>query len=158
LGYGIQLREKQKLKRYYGMSEKQFRLFFKRAERKKGITGENLLSLLERRLDNVLFLTGFAYSRMHARQLITHGHFRINRIQANVPSMLVNPEDVISFREKSSQDEELIALVEASRNKEVPSWLEKDSENMQIRVVSQPTREDIPIPVEEHLIVELYSK
>jgi small subunit ribosomal protein S4 len=158
LGYGIQLREKQKLKRYYGMSEKQFRLFFKRAERKRGITGENLLSLLERRLDNVLFLTGFAYSRMHARQLITHGHFRINLNKVNVPSMLVNPEDVISFRKKSAQDEELIALVEASKNKEVPAWLEKDSENMQIRVVSHPTREDIPIPVEEHLIVELYSK
>ncbi len=158
LGYGIQLREKQKLKRYYGMSEKQFRIFFKRAERKRGITGENLLSLLERRLDNVLFLTGFAYSRMHARQLITHGHFRINRNKVNVPSMLVNPEDIISFRDQSARDEELIALVEASRNKEVPSWLEKDSEGMQIRVVSHPRREDIPIPVEEHLIVELYSK
>lgn len=158
LGYGIQLREKQKIKRYYGMSEKQFRLFFKRAEQKRGITGETLLFMLERRLDNVVFLSGFAHSRMHARQLITHGHFRINGRKVDIPSMLVGKEDVLTFRNKSAQNPELSALVEASHNKEVPPWLEVDSDNKQVRVVSFPTREDIPIPVEEHLIVELYSK
>ena len=158
LGYGIQLREKQKLNRYYAMSESQFRLFFKRAEGRKGITGETLLSMLERRLDNVVFLVGFSHSRMHARQLITHGHIRVNNRKVDVPSMLVGKEDIISFREKSSRHEELSALVEANKNKEVPPWLEVDSENKQVRVVSFPTREDIPIPVEEHLVVELYSK
>lgn len=107
LGYGIQLREKQKLKRYYGMSEKQFRLFFQKAEKKKGITGETLLSMLERRLDNVVFLSGFSHSRDHARQLITHGHFRINGRKASIPSMLVNKEVVLSFRERSKKNEEL---------------------------------------------------
>ena len=158
LGYGIQLREKQKLKRYYGMSEQQFRLFFKRAERKKGVTGENLLSLLERRLDNVIFLIGFAHSRMHARQLITHGHFRINEKKVSVPSMLVNKEDVISFRDKSNQHEELKAIVESHKNKEVPSWLEVDYETQNVRILSFPTREDVAFPIEEHLVVELYSR
>jgi len=158
LGYGIQLREKQKLKRYYSMSESQFRLFFKRAESRKGITGENLLSMLERRLDNVVFLVGFSHSRMHSRQLITHGHIRVNGRKVDVPSMLVGKEDIIAFREKSAKHDELSALVEANKNKEVPPWLEVDSDNKQVRVVSYPTREDIPIPVEEHLVVELYSK
>lgn len=157
-GYGIQLREKQKLKRYYSMSESQFRLFFKRAESRKGITGEILLSMLERRLDNVVFLVGFSHSRMHARQLITHGHIRVNGRKLDVPSMLVGKEDIVSFREKSAKHEELSALVAANKKKEVPPWLEVDSDNKQVRVVSFPTREDIPIPVEEHLVVELYSK
>ncbi|NOR15658.1 MAG: 30S ribosomal protein S4 [Candidatus Aminicenantes bacterium] len=158
LGYGIQLREKQKLKRYYGMSEKQFRLFFKRAERKKGITGENLLAMLERRLDNVVYLVGFAHSRTHARQLITHGHFRINDHKVNIPSLLVEKEDLLSLQDKSTEHEELDAIVEAYKNKEVPPWLEVDSENQKVRVVSYPQREDVPLPIEEHLIVELYSK
>jgi small subunit ribosomal protein S4 len=158
LGYGIQLREKQKLKRYYGMSEKQFRLFFKRAERKKGITGENLLFMLERRLDNVVYLVGFAHSRIHARQLISHGHFRINDHKVNIPSLLVEKEDLLTFQEKSAEHEELDAIVESQKNKEVPPWLEVDSENKKVRVVSYPKREDVPLPIEEHLIVELYSK
>ena len=158
LGYGIQLREKQKLKRYYSMSERQFRLFFQRAERKRGITGENLLTMLERRLDNVVFVAGFSHSRSHARQLINHGHFRLNGRKANISSLLVNKGDLIFFREKSAGDEELKAVVEFNKNKTVPGWLEVNREKMEIKVLSFPTREDVTIPVEEHLIVELYSK
>jgi len=158
LGYGIQLREKQKLKRYYCMSEKQFRLFFKRAVQKRGITGENLLIMLERRLDNVVFLIGFSHSRAHARQLITHGHFRINGRKASIPSMLVNKGDVLSFRDKSKKHEELKAIVEFNKNKTVPGWLEVDRKKVETNILSFPTREDVTFPVEEHLVVELYSK
>ncbi|MBU1185283.1 MAG: 30S ribosomal protein S4 [Acidobacteria bacterium] len=158
LGYGIQLREKQKIKRYYGMSEKQFRLFFVRADRKKGITGENLLSMLERRLDNVIFLIGFGHSRGHARQLITHGHFAINGRKATIPSMLVGKGDVISFREKAKENEDFKAIVKESQGKQVPGWIQVDSAALQAKILTFPTRQDIPIPVEEHLVVELYSK
>jgi len=158
LGYGIQLREKQKLKRYYSMSEKQFRLFFKRAVQKRGITGENLLIMLERRLDNVVFLIGFSHSRAHARQLITHGHFRINGRKASIPSMLVNKGDVLSFRDKSKKHEELKAIVEFNKNKTVPGWLEVDRKKVETNILSFPTREDVTFPVEEHLVVALYSK
>ena len=158
LGYGIQLREKQKLKRYYSMSERQFRLFFQRAERKKGITGENLLQMLERRLDNVVFLSGISHSRAHARQLITHGHYRINDRKVNVPSQLVNKGDIISFRDKSKKHEELKAIVDFHKGKAVPSWLEVDRDKMEVMVRALPEREEIPIPVEEHQVVELYSK
>jgi small subunit ribosomal protein S4 len=158
LGYGIQLREKQKLKRYYGMSENQFKLFFKRAERKRGVTGENLLSMLERRLDNVIPLIGFAHSKAHARQLITHGHFRKNGRKATIPSMLVDKNDVISIHERSSENEDLNAVIEANKNKEIPSWLDVNFEEKTATVVSFPKREDITIPVEERLVVELYSK
>lgn len=158
LGYGIQLREKQKLKRYYCMPEKQFRLYFRRAEKRRGITGENLLQMLERRLDNVIFLSGFAHSRAHARQLITHGHFRINEKKVSVPSQLVDVGDVISFREKSKKDEELKAIVDYHKGKSVPGWMEVERENMELKILAFPQRDEIPIPVEEHLIVELYSK
>lgn len=158
LGYGIQLREKQKLKRYYGMSERQFRLFFRRAERKRGITGENLLTMLERRLDNVVFVSGFSHSRDHARQLITHGHFRINDRKVNVPSILVDKGDVVSLKEKSTNKEEMKAIVEFHKNKAIPGWLEIDREKMEIKALTSPTREDVTLPVEEHLVVELYSK
>jgi len=158
LGYGIQLREKQKLKRFYGMSEKQFKLFFQRAERKRGVTGEILLSLLERRLDNVVYLTGFSHSRFHARQLITHGHFSINGKKVTAPSMLVNKGDVLAFRERSAGLDEYKAIVDFSKNKTVPGWLEVDRENMAVKVLSFPTREDVTIPIEEHLVVELYSR
>jgi len=158
LGYGIQLREKQKLKRYYSMSERQFRLFFQRAERKSGITGEILLQMLERRMDNIIFLSGFSHSRAHARQLISHGHFRVKGNKVNVPSQLVNKGDIVSFRDKSKTHEELKALVENNKGKTVPGWLEVDRDKMEIKIVSFPTREEIPIPVEEHLVVELYSK
>ena len=158
LGYGIQLREKQKLKRYYGMSEKQFLLFFKRAERKRGVTGEILLSMLERRLDNVVFLIGFAHSRANARKMITHGHFQLNGRKVTAPSLLVDKEDVLTFDETSIKKEDFKALVESNKTKTIPGWLEVDFDNIEARVVSFPTREDIAIPVEEHLVVELYSK
>ncbi|MBN2245718.1 MAG: 30S ribosomal protein S4 [Candidatus Aminicenantes bacterium] len=158
LGYGIQLREKQKLKRYYGMSERQFLLFFKRAERKKGITGEILLNMLERRLDNVVFLIGFSLSRANARKMITHGHFWLNGRKVTAPSLLVEKEDVLTFNETSIKKEDFKALVESNRTKTIPGWLDVDFDNITARVVSLPTREDIAIPVEEHLVVELYSK
>ena len=158
MGYGLQLREKQKLKRYYGMSERQFRLFFHRSERKRGITGENLLAMLERRLDNVVFITGLSHSRDHARQLINHGHFRVNEWKVNIPSFLVNKGDVISFRDKSAKHEELKAIVESNKNKMVPGWIEVNPEKMQAKILDFPSREDITFPVEEHMIVELYSK
>ncbi len=158
LGYGIQLREKQRLKRYYGMTERQFRIFFQRAERKRGITGENLLTMLERRLDNVVFLIGFSHSKAHARQLITHGHYQVNDRKVNIPSFVVDKGDVVSFREKSTKNEELKALVESNKNKTVPGWIEVDVEKMEAKILSFPTREDITLPVEEHLVVELFSK
>lgn len=158
LGYGIQLREKQKLKRFYGMSEKQFKLFFARAERKKGITGETLLSMLERRLDNVVYLVGFAHSRFHARQLIVHGHFQIKGRKVSAPSFTVQKGDVLSFRESSISHDEFKAIVESHKNKAVPSWLEVDRGNGEVHVLSFPGREDVSIPIEEHLVVELYSR
>jgi small subunit ribosomal protein S4 len=158
LGYAIQLREKQKLKRYYGMSEEQFRFFFKRAERQKGVTGENLLSMLERRLDNAVFLCGFSLSRTHARQLIGHGHFRLNEHKADIASALVKPGDVIAFRPRSAKSEDIQAVVASNRSKTVPGWLEVDWEHLKARVLALPTRADVTLPVEEHLVVELYSK
>jgi len=158
LGYAIQLREKQKLKRFYGMSEEQFHFFFERAERQKGITGENLLSMLERRLDNVVFLLGFSLSRGHARQLIGHGHFRLNDHKSDVASALVKPGDVVAFRPRSAKSEDIRAVVASNRSKTVPGWLEVDWENLKGRVLALPTRQDVTLPVEEHLVVELYSK
>jgi small subunit ribosomal protein S4 len=140
------------------MSEKQFHLFFQRAEKKRGVTGEILLAMLERRLDNVVYLSGFAHSRFHARQLICHGHFRLNGHHANIPSMVLNKGDVLAYREKSKNHDELSALVESNANKSVPGWLDVDSENKEIKILSFPAREDIPIDIEEHLVVELYSK
>ena len=158
LGYAIQLREKQKLKRFYGMSEEQFRFFFRRAERQKGVTGENLLSMLERRLDNAVFLMGFSHSRGHARQLIGHGHFRVNGRRVNIPSALVKPGDVVEFKARTAKDETMKALVASNRSKSLPGWLEVDAGNMKGRVLALPKRQDVTIPVEEHLVVELYSK
>jgi small subunit ribosomal protein S4 len=158
LGYAIQLREKQKLKRFYGMSEEQFHFFFERAERQKGVTGENLLSMLERRLDNVVFLLGFSLSRAHARQLIGHGHFRLNDHKSDIASALVKPGDVVAFRPRSAKSEDIKAVVASNRSKTVPGWLEVDWEAMKGRVLALPTRQDVTLPVEEHLVVELYSK
>jgi len=158
LGYGLQLREKQKLKRYYGMTERQFRLFFHRAERMKGITGENLLIMLERRLDNVIYLAGFALSRSHARQLVSQGHFLINGHKVDVPSYLVKVGETIEFKPRSAKNENLRAIIAASRNKTLPSWLEVDWDEARIKVLALPTRQDVTLPVEEHLVVELYSK
>lgn len=158
LGYAIQLREKQKLKRYYGMSEEQFRFFFKKAEKQRGVTGDNLLSMLERRLDNVVFVAGFSLSRAQARQLIGHGHFYVNGRKVGVPSFLVKAGDVITFKERTGRNENMQAVVAANKGKQVPGWLESDWDGLKIRVLSLPTRQDVTVPVEEHLIVELYSK
>jgi small subunit ribosomal protein S4 len=158
LGYAVQLREKQKLKRYYAMSEGQFKLFFLRAERQKGVTGENLLTMLERRLDNVVFLMGFSRSRAQSRQLVTHGHFQVNGHKVTIPSYLVDEGDAISFKERSSKNEETKTAVSMNKNKTLPGWLDVDWENLQGRVLALPTRADIQLPVEEHLVVELYSK
>jgi len=158
LGYGIQLREKQKLKRYYGMTERQFRLFFKRAERKKGITGENLLTMLERRLDNVIYIIGFARSRSQGRQLITHGHFRVNEKKVTIPSFIVGQGDSIDIRPRSAQYEGFKQLISQNRKKTVPSWIAVDWEAMSAKIAALPTRQEITLPIEEHYIVELYSK
>ncbi len=158
LGYAVQLREKQKLKRYYGMSERQFKLFFLRAERQKGVTGENLLTMLERRLDNAVFLMGFSRSRAQGRLLVTHGHFLINDRKVTVPSYLVEEGDVISFKERSAKNEDIKTIFSLSKNKTLPSWLEVDWAGPEGRVLSLPTRADVQLPVEEHLVVELYSK
>jgi small subunit ribosomal protein S4 len=158
LGYAIQLREKQKLKRYYGMTEKQFRLFFERAERRKGVTGENLLSMLERRLDNVVTVMGFARSRVHARQLIGHGHFLVNDHKVSIPSYEVDAGDVIRFRPRSVSTAAVKDLLESLQSKTVPSWIEVDRAEARGRIKSLPTRADVTLPVEEHLVVELYSK
>jgi small subunit ribosomal protein S4 len=140
------------------MSEEQFHFFFERAERQKGVTGENLLTMLERRLDNVVTLMGFALSRGHARQLIGHGHFRMNDHKSDIASALVKPGDVIAFRPRSAKSEDIQAVVASNRSKNVPGWLEVDWENLKGRVLALPTRQDVTIPVEEHLVVELYSK
>ncbi len=158
LGYAVQLREKQKLKRYYGMSERQFKLFFLRAERQKGVTGENLLSMLERRLDNAVFLMGFSRSRAQARLLVTHGHFLVNDRKVSIPSYLVAEGDVVSFRERSTKSEHVQAIVAANKNKTLPSWLQVDWAGLKGRILSLPTRADVQLPFEEHLVVELYSK
>lgn len=156
--YGLQLREKQKAKRYYGLLESQFKGYFELASKRPGQTGENLLSLLESRLDNVVYRLGFAMSRAEARQLVGHGHFMVNGKKVNIPSFLVKPGMVISVREKSRNLEKLKANVEANTFRKPPKWLDYDAANMVARVVGVPAKEDIDLPIEEHLIVELYSK
>ena len=155
--YGIQLREKQKVKRIYGVLETQFRNTIEKAENMKGITGENLLVLLERRLDNVVYRMGLAASRKEARQLVRHGHFNINGHKANIPSMLVNVGDVIIVKETSKNSTKVKSLVE-NYTRLVPNWLNMDLEKLTAKVVALPTRVDIDIEIAEHLIVELYSK
>jgi small subunit ribosomal protein S4 len=158
LGYPVQLREKQKVKRIYGVLERQFRSYFKEAERRKGITGENLLVMLERRLDNVVFSLGFASSRAQARQLVRHGHIRVDDRKTTIASYQVRQGQAISVREKSRKNEFIRASVESARGRGIPSWLELDVENFGGNVLALPTREDIKLPVEEQLIVELYSR
>jgi len=158
LGYGIQLREKQKLKRFYGVLEGQFRLTFEAAERMRGITGENLLSLLERRLDNVVHRLGFSGSRAQARQLVRHGHVRVNGKKVNVPSYVVVAGAVISVKEKSKTNQLIAGAVETAKGRGVPAWLELNASEFQGKVVALPKREDVALQVNEKLIVELYSK
>ncbi|MDF2548772.1 MAG: ribosomal protein [Anaerosolibacter sp.] len=154
--YGLQLREKQKAKRFYGMLETQFRQLFERAEKMPGITGENLLRLLETRLDNAVYRMGFASSRKEARQLVRHGHFTVNGHKVDIPSFMVSVGDVIKVKEKSMSSVKFKEKAEAAAN--VPNWVQVNFENLEGKVVSLPTREDIDIPIAEHLIVELYSR
>ncbi|MBQ3521021.1 MAG: 30S ribosomal protein S4 [Firmicutes bacterium] len=154
--YGLQLREKQKAKRFYGLQETQFRNLFDKAARKSGITGENLLILLETRLDNVVFRLGFASSRKEARQLVNHGHFQVNGKKVNIPSYTVKPGDVIKVKEKSTNSPKFKEVKEMSIT--VPSWVAVDVEKLEGKILSVPTRSEIDTPVAEHLIVELYSK
>lgn len=154
--YGLQLREKQKAKRFYGVPETQFRNTFEKAENKKGQTGENLMIALETRLDNVVFRLGFAASRKEARQLVTHGHFTVNGKKANIPSMEVKAGDVIKVKEKSQSSPKFKEIKEMSIT--VPSWMTVDVDKLEGKVVAMPRREDIDTPIAEHLIVELYSK
>lgn len=156
--YGVQLREKQKAKRFYGLLESQFRKYFEMASRKKGITGELLLQILETRLDNVVYRMGFATTRAEARQLVTHGHFEVNGKRVNIPSYLVKVNDTISVCEKSRKSVRFKEILDVTGSKVVPKWLEVDQENLTGKVVALPTREDIDLQVQEHLIVELYSK
>ena len=158
LGYGIQLREKQKVKRIYGLLESQFRLAFARAERRKGITGANLLEELERRLDNVVYALGFAASRAQARQLVLHGHVAVNAKKVSIPSFRVGKGQVVSIKERSRANEQIKASVETARARGVPAWLDLTPESFSGRVVELPKREDIKLPIQEQLIVELYSK
>jgi small subunit ribosomal protein S4 len=156
--YGTQLREKQKVKRLYGLLEKQFRSYFGRADRMKGVTGANLLSLLERRLDNVVYRLGFASSRAESRQLVRHGHFTLNGRKATIPSMQVKAGDVVDLREKSRTVAAISDSMDAVVRRGVPQWLELDRDAFKGTVKSLPVREDIVTPIQEQLIVELYSK
>ncbi|HNQ01324.1 MAG TPA: 30S ribosomal protein S4 [Syntrophales bacterium] len=156
--YGVQLREKQRLKRMYGLLEKQFRGYFERADRMKGITGSNLLVLLERRLDNVVFRLGFAPSRNEARQLVRHSHFLVNGRKVNIPSYTVRKDDVVELREKSRKVLPILDSLETVARRGIPGWLELDKDNFKGLVKAIPTREDITMPVQEQLVVELYSK
>ena len=156
--YGKQLREKQKAKRYYGILEKQFLNYFKEADRKEGMTGENLLTLIERRLDNVVYRMGMGESRKESRQLVLHEHVEVNGKKVNVPSIIVKAGDVITVRENFRGSEKCKALVESMKDKTAPKWLEVNKDNLTAKVVALPAREDIDFPIEEQLIVELYSK
>ena len=156
--YGLQLREKQKAKRYYGLLESQFHGYFIMASKKPGQTGENLLTILETRLDNAVYRLGFAMSRAESRQLVRHGHFTVNGRKVNIPSFQVKPGMVIAIKETSKGLDKIKANVEANSFRKPPKWLEFDAGNMIAKVTSQPAREDIDLPIEEHLIVELYSK
>jgi small subunit ribosomal protein S4 len=157
-GYGLQLREKQKTKRLYGMMEDQFALTFTRASQEKGVVGETLLSKLERRLDNVIYRLGFGSSRAQARQLVRHGHVRVNDKKLNVPSFQVKAGDVIALAPRAAKNALVAASVEAVKGRGVPKWLELDAAAMKGKVLSMPARDDVNFPIQEQLIVELYSK
>lgn len=157
--YGMQLREKQKAKSFYGVLEGQFRKYFEEASRRKGITGTNLLQILESRLDNVVYRLGLATSRAQARQLVRHGHFTVDGVKVNIPSYLTKVGEVIKVKETSANSEIFKQIVEANENgRPVPAWLESNLADRTGKIVAVPTREEIDLPVQEHLIVELYSK
>ncbi len=157
--YGVQLREKQKVKRTYGLQEKQFRLYFSKADRMKGVTGENLLMLLERRLDSIIYRLGFSVSRAQARTMVRHGHFTVNGHKVNIPSYLVRPADVVELREKSRQVSTFNESLDSVMRRGVPSWVELDRENFKGTIKALPVRDELTMPeFQEQLIVELYSK
>ena len=156
--YGKQLREKQKARRYYGVLEKQFRHYYDMAEKMDGITGTNLLILLERRLDNVIYRMGMAESRKEARQLVLHAHFTLNGKKVSIPSILIKAGDVIAVKESSKENVKIKALAEAIATKTSPKWIEKDAANLTAKIVALPARDDIDFEFDEQLIVELYSK
>lgn len=156
--YGLQLREKQKARRIYGIMERQFRNYFKEAARMPGVTGENLLQILETRLDNLVYRIGFAPSRPAARQLVKHGHFHVNGRKADVPSYRLRPGDVVSVRDSSKNLVTIQGAVESRGGRGMPEWLEANTKSLQGRLVQMPSRESIPTSVQENLIVELYSK
>lgn len=156
--YGLQLREKQKARRYYGVLESQFNKYFEIAASKKGITGENLLRILESRLDNVVYRLGMAMSRPEARQMVGHGHFSVNGKKVNIPSYLLKAGDVIALREKSRSSDKFKTVIEVNASRVPPKWLDFDRNTFEAKVLNLPDREDIDLPVEEHLIVEYYSK
>ena len=156
--YGLQMREKQKTRRYYGVLEKQFVNYFEEADRKEGMTGENLICLLERRFDNVVYRMGFAASHKEARQLVLHGHFTINGKKVNIPSLIVKAGDVIAVKESSRDSVKFKALAEAAATHNAPKWLEVKADAMTAKVVALPAREDVDFDFNEQLIVELYSK
>ncbi|MBE6659968.1 MAG: 30S ribosomal protein S4 [Ruminococcaceae bacterium] len=156
--YGMQLREKEKTKRYYGVLERQFVNYFEEADRTKGMTGENLICLLERRLDNVVYRMGMAASRKEARQLVLHGHFTLNGKKVNIPSLIVKAGDVISVKEASRASVKIKALAEELATKSAPKWLDVDKNGLSVKVVTLPARDDVDFEFNEQLIVELYSK
>lgn len=156
--YGLQLREKQKARRIYGIGESQFRKYFKEADRKKGVTGENLIVQLEQRFDNIVFRAGFAESRSQGRQLVRHNHFKVNGRKANIPSMMLKVGDEIQLKESSKKSVIIKNTVEKLGQKNLPDWMNLDAENLTVKIVALPAREDIDIPVTEQLIVELYSR
>ncbi len=157
-GYGLQLREKQKVKRIFGLLEKQFRNYFERAERQRGITGETLLQLLERRLDNAVYRLGFASSRAQARLLVRHGHVRVGDRRVNIPSYILRPGEVMSVSQKYSKNPQFQQSLEAAKSRGTPPWLELAEDQTSGKVISLPKREDVGLPVQEQLVVELYSK
>ena len=156
--YGLQLREKQTARRYYGVQEKQFKEYYVQADKKEGITGENLLSILERRFDNVVYRMGLASSRKEARQLVRHAHFTLNGKKADIPSIILKVGDVVALTEKSRGSEKFKALVEDAATAVKPKWLDVDLDAVSAKVIALPQRDDIDFPFEEQLIVELYSK
>ena len=156
--YGMQLRAKQTARRFYGVQENQFHHYFEIAERKQGITGDNLLRILESRLDNVIYRVGFASSRAEARQLVGHGHYEVNGKRVDIASYLLKAGDVVSICEKSRASEKIKAVVEANSARPVPEWIDVDRNNLSAKVIALPTREQIEAPVDEQLIVEFYSK
>ncbi|MEW6523251.1 MAG: 30S ribosomal protein S4 [Bacillota bacterium] len=156
--YGVQMREKQKARRIYGVLERQFRRYFSIAAKAKGVTGEALLQLLERRLDNVVYRMGFAGSRAEGRQLVRHGHFKVNDRKVNIPSYLVREGDVVAISPRSRDVAKVKELAELAKTRTAPGWMQVDAENLRGTVIRLPRRDEIDVPVKEHLIVELYSK